>query len=198
LIHQRIPNHPSQTWITATQALQVVGEFAQGKKVLWHAGASGVSIAGIQLSRLLGASAVYATAGTQEKCDFVVHELGATAAFNYKTDDWAAGIRDATGGAGVDLVVDFVAGPYLQKNIDVAARDGRIVLLALLGGGKAAEVDIGQVLYKRLRLEAFLPEFESGRLRVVVDTVLPWEEVQKAHELLETNATSGKIVCTIS
>lgn len=209
---------PLQTWITAVQALHVVGEFSAGKSVLWHAGASGVSLAGIQLSRQIGASAIYATAGTDQKCAFLVNEMGVTAAFNYKTEDWAAKIKALTGETGVDLIVDFVGANYFQKNIDTAAKDGRIVQLATLGGRKVDSLDISQILYKRLRiegstlrarsleyqgrlrdyLEQYLPAFESGELKVVIDTVLPWEQIQEAHRLMEKNATSGKIICTIS
>ncbi|KAJ9162291.1 Zinc-binding dehydrogenase [Coniochaeta hoffmannii] len=206
-----------ETWITATQALHFVGQFSEGKSVLWHAGASGVSIAGIQLAKKAGASAVYATAGSKEKCDFVVDELGATAAFNYKEQDWAEEVKKATGGKGVDLIVDFVGANYFQKNLDAAARDGRIVLLGLMSGSKVKEVDIGPLLYKRLRvegstlrsrdenyqgqlrdkLEEYLPLFESGEFKIYVDTVMSWQEIRKAHELMEKNTTRGKIICTV-
>ncbi|KAK4151434.1 quinone oxidoreductase [Chaetomidium leptoderma] len=221
-----------ETWITATQALHfvlggvVVGDGPPAEKnnnnrkksILWHAGASGVSIAGIQLSRLAGASAVFATAGTAAKCAFVERELGATAAVNYKEQDWAKEILERTGGEGVDLVVDFVGGSYFQKNLDVVARDGRICMLGLMGGAVAENVNVGKLLYKRVRvegstlrsrdedyqgrlrdrLEEYLPKFESGELKVLIDTVLPWEEIVKAHGLLEENKTMGKIICTIS
>lgn len=207
-----------ETWITATQALHMVLGFAEGKSILWHAGASGVSIAGIQLSKVAGASAVYATAGTQEKCDFITSELGATAAFNYKTKNWANEIKEKTGGKGVDFIVDFVGGDYFQKNLDVAAKDCRIVLLGTLSGGKVPNADISQILYKRIRiegstlrsrdviyqgklrdrLEEYIPDFENGKLKIIMDTVLPWEEIQEAHRHMEAANNSGKIVCTIS
>ncbi|KAI1112145.1 zinc-binding alcohol dehydrogenase domain-containing protein 2 [Nemania sp. NC0429] len=206
-----------ETFMTATQALHLVGEFAAGKSVLWHAGASGVSIAGIQLSRDAGASAVFATAGSDDKCRFVEAELGATRAFNYKTEDWAKGILDATGGRGVDLIVDFVGAGYFQQNLAVAARDARWVMLGLLGGSKLEGVDIGMLLFKRLRLEGstlrsrdleyqgrlrdklaeYVADFESGKLEVKIDSVFPMEDIVKAHELLEKNVTTGKIICTI-
>ncbi|KAK3370273.1 hypothetical protein B0H63DRAFT_313048 [Podospora didyma] len=206
-----------ETWITATQALHFVLGMTEGKSVLWHAGASGVSIAGIQLSRQAGAGAVFATAGTDDKCLFIEKELGATAAFNYKTQDWAAEILKATGGKGVDLIVDFVGASYFQKNLEVAARDGRIVLLGLMGGRVVENLDIGALLYKRVRVEGstlrsrdeeyqgrlrdklkeYLPKFESGELKIFIDTVLSWEEIQKAHGLLEKNITMGKIICTV-
>ncbi|KAL2110125.1 hypothetical protein VUR80DRAFT_1606 [Thermomyces stellatus] len=206
-----------EAWITALQALTLIGEFSKGKSVLWHAAASGVSLAGIQLSRLLGASEIYATAGSDEKCDYVAREMGVTAAFNYRTTDWSKAILERTGGRGVDVVIDYVGKDYFQKNIDVAARDGRIVLLAFLSGTVVDKVDISGLLRKRLRvegstlrsrdeeyqrklrdiLEKYVPDFEAGRLTAVVDTVLPWEEIQKAHELMEANKNKGKIVCTI-
>lgn len=207
-----------ETWITATQALHLVLEFAKGKSILWHAGASGVSISGIQLSRIAGASQVYATAGTQEKCDFITKELGATAAFNYKTQDWAEEINKHTDGKGVDFIVDFVGGSYFQQNQTAAARDGRIVLLGTLGGAKVPEADISQILFKRLRiqgstlrsrdeiyqgklrdrLEEYLPDFESQKLKIFIDKVLPWEEIQEAHKHMEEAKNLGKIICTVS
>ncbi|EAQ92347.1 hypothetical protein CHGG_00582 [Chaetomium globosum CBS 148.51] len=158
------------------------GDRKKKKSVLWHAGASGVSIAGIQLSRLAGASEVFATVGTDAKCRFVERELGADLAVNYKERDWVKEILERTGGRGVDLVVDFVGGEYFQKNLDVVARDGRICMLGLMGD----------------KLEEYLPKFESGELKVLIDTVLPWEDIVKAHQLLEENKTMGKIICTIS
>ncbi|KAI1419707.1 zinc-binding alcohol dehydrogenase domain-containing protein 2 [Xylaria sp. FL1777] len=207
-----------ETFMTATQALHLVGEFAAGQSVLWHAGASGVSIAGIQLSRDAGASAVYATAGSDEKCAFIEAELGATKAFNYKTGDWAQGILEATGGRGVDLIVDFVGASYFDKNMAVAARDGHWVMLGLLGGSKLEGTDIGILLYKRIRVQGstlrsrdpeyqsrlkdklaeYIPHFESGKLKVQIDSVFPMEDIIKAHELMEKNATTGKIICTVS
>lgn len=207
-----------ETWITATQALHLVLGFTKGKSVLWHAGASGVSIAGIQLSRIAGASEVYATAGSDDKCKFITSELGATATFNYKTQDWAKEIQEKTGGKGVDYIVDFVGASYFQQNLQAAARDGRIVLLGLLGGAKIPDADISQILYKRIRiegstlrsrdedyqgklrdrLEEYLPDFESKRLKIFVDKVLPWEEIQEAHKHMEEAKNMGKIICTIS
>jgi NADPH:quinone reductase-like Zn-dependent oxidoreductase len=208
-----------EVWITATQALFLVGEFTAGKSVLWHAGASSVSIAGIQLSKAAGASEVYVTAGSQEKVDFCVKELGATAGFVYKTQDWAKGVLEATGGKGVDVVVDFVGQSYFQGNLDVAARDGHIVLLGTMSGSKlAAGVDIGAFVRKRLRfegsslrsrdadyqgrlrdkLEKYLEKFEDGSFQLYTEKVLPWEKIIDAHELMEKNTSKGKIICTIS
>lgn len=208
-----------ETWITATQALHFVGGFDDlaGKNILWHAGASGVSIAGIQLSRRAGAARVFATAGSAEKCDFVEKELGATKAFNYRTEDWSKGILEATDGKGVDLIVDFIAGDYVQKNLECAARDGHIVQLAAMGGAQLKDVNVAQLLYKRIRWEGstlrsrdesyqgllrdrlaqYESEFVGGKMKVFVDKVYKMEDIQEAHRLMEKNVSRGKIICTV-
>jgi NADPH:quinone reductase-like Zn-dependent oxidoreductase len=146
-----------ETWITATQAMYIIGEFAPGKSILWHAGGSGVSIAGIQLSKANGASAVFATTRSDGKCDFCVKTLGATAAYNTQKQDWVAEVLKATDGKGVDIIVDFIGPTTFAGNLDAAARDGRIVNLATLGGMKLqsgmAEPNFGNFVRKRLRFE---------------------------------------------
>jgi NADPH:quinone reductase-like Zn-dependent oxidoreductase len=143
-----------EAWITATQALHVVLGFERGKTILWHAGASGVSIAGIQLSRAAGASAIFATAGTDAKCALVSSEqVGATLAVNYKTQDFVEEMMRATEGKGVDYIVNHVGGPYFERNMAVAARDARIVMLGRMGGMKIAQADISPILLKRIRIE---------------------------------------------
>ncbi|KAI4230952.1 MAG: hypothetical protein LQ352_008421 [Teloschistes flavicans] len=208
-----------ETWITATQALYLIGGFAPGKTVLWHAGASSVSIAGIQLARQDGAGAIYVTASSAEKIDFCVNELGATAGFNYKTQDWSREILKATEGKGVDIIVDFVGATHFQGNLTAAARDGRIVHLGAMGGTKLSEgTDIMPFVAKRLRFEGSslrsrdevyqgklrdtlwehgVPAIKEGKMKVFVEKVLPWEKVVEAHELMERNVTKGKIICTI-
>jgi len=120
-----------------------------GQSVLWHAGASSVSISGIQLAKAKGAKAIYATVGSQEKVDFLVKELGVTAAFIYKTQDWASELKQATNGEGANIIVDFVGASHFQGNLNAAAYDGRVVLLALMGGAKLPDnVDISALLSK--------------------------------------------------
>jgi NADPH:quinone reductase-like Zn-dependent oxidoreductase len=234
----RVPSHSSytpitQTWFTALQALHFVGQYTTQStgSILWHAGASAVSVAGIQLSahaHLVDRPSapppkVFATARQQTKCDFIVGELGATAAVNMTSHpdkrSWAAEVKRLNGGAGVDLVVDFLGGPYLEANLDVLALDGRVVQLGWLDGPIApAPVNIAGFLTKRARVqgsqlrsrdlgyqvklrdffvEHVLPGLVEGRFKHVVERVLPWEDVRTAHELLESNQTKGKVVCVI-
>ncbi|KAJ5334002.1 uncharacterized protein N7506_007785 [Penicillium brevicompactum] len=205
-----------ETWITASQALFLIGDFQPGQSVLWHAGASSVSISGIQLAKAAGASAIYATAGSQEKIDFLEKELGVTKAFNYKTQDWASELQKVAAG-GVNLTVDFIGAPYFQGDLDVAARDGRVVLLGLMGGGKLPDgANIAPLLFKRVRVEGStlrsrdveyqgklrdtlvdhaLPKFVDGSFKVFIEKVLPFEQIEEAHNLLESNTTKGKIIC---
>ncbi|KAL9577335.1 MAG: hypothetical protein Q9203_007502, partial [Teloschistes exilis] len=208
-----------ETWITATQALYLIGGFTAGKSVLWHAGASSVSISGIQLAREEGAGAIYVTASSEEKIRFCVDGLGATKGFNYKTQDWSQEILKETGGKGVDIVVDFVGATHFQGNLNAAARDGRIVHLGAMGGTKLPEgTDIMPFIAKRLRFEGSslrsrdegyqgklrdtlwehaIPAIREGKMKVFVEKVLPWEGIVEAHQLMESNATKGKIICTI-
>ena len=199
--------------------MYLVGEYAPGKSILWHAGASSVSIAGIQLSKADKASAIYVTAGSQEKIDLCVKELGATAGFNYHTQDWAKEILQATDGKGVDVVIDFIGQNYFQGNLNVAARDGRIVHLGAMSGTKLpAGVDMGAFVSKRVRFEGStlrsrdenyqgklrntlvehsIPKLKDGSFKVPIEKVFPWEDIVKAHQLMESNQTKGKIICRI-
>jgi len=207
-----------EVFLTATQALHLIGVFEQGKTVLWHAGASAVSIAGIQMAKIAGASAIYVTAGSKDKIDFCVNGLGATAGFNYKSQDWSKEILEATDGKGVDLIIDFIGGPYFQGNLNAAAMDGVIVSLGMMGGPKCEKIDLRALINKRIRfqgstlrsrdlnyqaklrdsLQENMEAFRTGKLKAFVERIFDWRDVVKAHELMESNRTRGKIVCTIT
>ncbi|TKA76724.1 hypothetical protein B0A49_01169 [Cryomyces minteri] len=208
-----------EAWITATQAMYLVGGFEPGKSILWHAGASSVSIAGIQLSKGDNASAIYATARSSDKCDFCVDSLGATAAFNPNDGDWADAVLKATDGKGVDVIIDFIGPQYFNQNLKAAARDGHIVNLATLGGPVLKEeVDMSVFFRKRLRFEGSglrsrdeqyqgklrdqlvehaMPKFKDGTFKVLIEKVFPWDKIVEAHQLMESNKTKGKLICTI-
>lgn len=205
--------------MTATQAMYLVGEYQRGKSMLWHAGASSVSIAGIQLARSEDAEAgIFVTAGSREKVEFC-QRLGATEGFDYHSQDWRVGVMEATRGKGVDVIVDFVGAPYFDGNLEVAARDARIVCLGFMGGARLADgVDISRLLVKRVRVEGSslrsrdeayqrrlrdmlvehaLPKLRDGTFQVPIEKVFRMEEIQEAHRLMESNQTKGKLICRV-
>lgn len=199
--------------------MYMVADYKPGQSILWHAGASNVSIAGIQLSKADSASKIFATTRSDEKNKFVVEKLGATAAFNSETQDWAEEVLKATDGKGVDIIVDFMGAGFFASNLKAAAKDAHIVTLAAMTGFKLpAETDMGAFLFKRVRLEGStlrardeqyqgklrdqlvehaLPKFKDGSFKVYVEKTIDWEKIVEAHQLMESNKTKGKIIMTI-
>jgi NADPH2:quinone reductase len=192
------------------------GALKHNESLLVHGGTSGIGTTAIQLAKARGAK-VYTTAGSDEKCQACT-ELGADLAINYKTRNFVDDILEATQGRGVDVVLDMVAGDYLNRNIAVAARGGRIVLIATLGG-KQAEIDILPILMRSLvitgsvlrprtaeekgsiaaaLLENVWPLIEAGDVAPVIHSTFPLAEVSKAHTLMETSAHIGKIVLEVN
>jgi len=184
---------------------------AQGS-LLVHGGGSGIGTAAIQLAKLAG-SRVLVTAGSDEKCARC-RELGADVAVNYRTEKFLDAVRAATNGAGVDVVLDSIGAPYLADNLSSLALGGRLVLIGLMGGAQA-EINLGALLVRRLSLigstlrarplaekaalvAAFRARFgadlEAGRIRPVVDRVLPFEKAGDAHRLLQASDHFGKVV----
>lgn len=212
-----------ENFLTAYQALIVIAQCHKGDNVLIHAGASGVGVAAIQLARFYGANTVTATTSTQEKINFVLNmPNGATHAVNYKTQDFSQETQTITDGKGIDVVIDFVGRTHWQKNIASMARDGRMTMLALMSGNVVPEVDLGPLLYKRLRIEGstlrsrsaeyqadliskfqehILGEITSstgeGKIRTYIHEVFPFEKIQEAHKTMEADANSGKLIVTI-
>jgi NADPH2:quinone reductase len=160
---------------------------------------------------------VFATAGTPEKCAACV-ALGAERAINYKTEDFVEVVKAATQGRGVNVILDMVAGDYLQREIDCLADDGRIVIIAFLGGPKSM-IDTGQVMRRRLTItgstlrprneefkaaiadalrEKIWPLFESGAIKPVIHAMFPLAEAAQAHALMESGQHIGKIVLRVS
>jgi NADPH:quinone reductase-like Zn-dependent oxidoreductase len=204
-----------EVFLTAFQALVWYGRLKKGDRVLIHAGASGVGTAAIQIVRALEATPfVTVSAGKRQAC----LDLGAEIAIDYAAEDFSEVIRGATGGEGVDIVIDFIGGPYLRRNVDSLALDGRIVILATLGGNRVEEFDLRSVFRKRgtiitstLRNRSLeykvkltnefaalcMPMFESGVLRPVIDRVYDWESVADAHRYMEASGNVGKIVLQV-
>ncbi|KAJ3342372.1 hypothetical protein HDU93_002488 [Gonapodya sp. JEL0774] len=204
-----------EVFMTGYQALIYICQLKKGEDVLIHAGASGVGTATIQLAKSWGARNIIVTAGTDAKCSFA-RSLGATHAINYKGNpDWKSEVLQITGKRGVDCLIDFVGGTYFNANLEALAMDGRMVLLALLGGPVVEKATIGHLLRKRLRIEGStlrsrskeyqanlasliqaecIPKFESGELRPVIDKVYDFENVADGHRHLEEDRSIGKVL----
>jgi putative PIG3 family NAD(P)H quinone oxidoreductase len=204
-----------ETFFTVWYNVFMRAGIADGETLLVHGGSSGIGTTAIQLGKAFGAR-VFVTAGSDEKCRFCEH-LGADGAINYRTQDWEARVSALSGAGGIDVVLDMVAGPYMQKNMNVLARDGRYVVIAFLGGS-TAELDMRQVLGKRLTItgstlrpqttaekaaiaealrDHVMPLLESGRIRPIIHAKFPLAEACRAHELMESSAHMGKIVLEI-
>lgn len=205
-----------EAFLTAFLNLFTLGRLQAGEAVLIHAGASGVGTAAIQLARAAGAR-VFATAGSAAKLARC-RELGAELAINYRDEPFQARVSAATGGRGVDLVLDFVGAPYWEANLATLGVGGRLMLIGFLGGS-AGRLDLGPILTKSLTVagttlrrtplehkvalsrafaEFALPRFVRGELRPVIDTVYPLTQVAEAHRALEANRTAGKVVLQVA
>jgi putative PIG3 family NAD(P)H quinone oxidoreductase len=202
-----------EVFLTAWDALVVQGGLTSGRWALVHAGASGVGTAAIQVVKAIGARiAVTCSSGKMDAC----RALGADLVFERSPHDWLADAR-ATVPTGFDVVLDVIAGDEVNRNIEAVALRGRIMLVGAMGSGRA-EVDVGRLLPKRAAMigtvlrarpleekialtrrfaAEMLPLFDDGRLRPVVHCRLPLEQIAEAHRLIETNATTGKVVVTM-
>jgi len=188
----------------------------EGESLLVQGGSSGIGTTAIQLATALG-HRVFATAGSADKCR-ACEDLGAERAIDYKTEDFAAVVKELTNGKGVDVVLDMVGGDYVAREISCLADDGRIVVIALLGGAKA-NVDLGQVLRRRLTItgstlrprpvafkaqiarelrERVWPLLEAGRIKPVIYQTFPLEAAADAHTLMESSAHVGKIMLNVA
>jgi NADPH2:quinone reductase len=183
--------------------------------LLVQGGSSGIGVTAIQMAKALG-HRVFATAGSDEKCR-ACEALGAERGINYRTEDFVEVVKAATGGKGVDVILDMVAGDYVAREINCLADDGRLVLIALLGGSKAT-ADLGQILRRRLTITGstlrprpiefkaaivanlrkhIWPLLESGKIKPVIYKVFPLEEAAEAHKLMESSTHVGKLVCKL-
>ena len=187
----------------------------KGERFLVHGGSSGIGTTAIQLAKAFGAE-VFTTAGSREKCD-ACEALGADLAINYKEEDWVAVLREKTEKQGVDVILDMVGGSYIQKNIDSLNWDGRLSIIAFLTGAKA-ELMLARFMVKRQTMtastlraqsdaakaaiaaelrEKVWPLFVSGKVKPIIDSILPLSEAAKAHERMESSTHIGKIILQI-
>jgi NADPH2:quinone reductase len=208
-----LPENMFTVWANLFQA----GRLQPGDQALVHGGSSGIGLTAIQLAHAFGAK-IYATAGSADKCA-ACERLGATAAINYRTEDFAQEIKRLTEGRGVDVLLDMVGAPYAQRNLRCLAMDGRLVLIAFLGGAVAEKFDFTTIMTKRLvvtgstmrprttaqkaaiandLLDQVWPLLNEGRCSPVIHEVFPLEKVAEAHRLMESSAHIGKIMLEVA
>ncbi len=202
-----------EVYITAHDAL-LQCNLQAGERVLIHAVGSGVGVAGVQIAKAMGASQVFGTAGSAEKLASAA-ALGLDIGVNYHEQDFAEVVREATDGAGVDVVLDVIGADYWEQNLRALARQGRMIEVGLMSGADLENASLGPLLMKRLQVrgttlrarpleqkaaatrafeKSVLPHIASGRIKVVVDSVYPLSEAAAAQAHMEANANFGKIV----
>jgi len=205
-----------EVYLTAFSNLFLLGGARTGGAVLIHGGGSGVGTAAIQLLREAGVRCIV-TAGSDEKCQRC-RDLGADVALNYRAGEFAPAVRDATDGRGVDVVLDCIGGKYFAANLECLAVDGRLVIIGLIGGGRA-EINLAMLLMRRLQVigstlrsraaadkaaivAAFVERFggalDAGRLTPVIDHVFPLAQAADAHRLVQSSAHFGKVVLRVN
>ena len=204
-----------ETFFTVWANLFMMAELKAGESVLIHGGSSGIGTTAIQLAAALGAR-VFATAGSEDKCKACL-DLGAARAINYRSEDFSAVVREETGKAGVNVILDMIGAAYFERNLKSLARDGRLSIIAFLGGAVAEKANLTPIMLKRLRvmgsamrprtagekqairdelLEKAWPLLEAGRVAPVIHAVMPFSEAAAAHRMMEEGDHIGKIVLT--
>ena len=205
-----------EVFLTAFLNIFLLGEPPQGGSILVHGGGSGVGTAAISLGKEAGLR-VLVTAGTDEKCARC-RQHGADVAINYRSGDFSTAVREATGGKGVNVVLDCIGGRYLAPNLGSLAIDGRLVIIGLIGGARG-EIDLATLLLKRLRVigstlrarsvedkAAIVRAFEqrfgaalaAGRIHPVIDRVLPLEQAGEAHRVVQSSVHFGKVALRVA
>jgi putative PIG3 family NAD(P)H quinone oxidoreductase len=204
-----------ETFFTVWTNVFERGRLKAGESILIHGGSSGIGTTAIQLAHALGAR-VFATAGSAEKCA-ACERLGAARAINYRDTDFVASVKEATGGTGVDVVLDMVGGDYFPRNMDALAMDGRLVSIAVLNGVKAT-INILTLMQRRLTLTGSTlrtrpvaekgaiatalrrhvwPLLEAGTVSPVIHATFPLRDAAEAHRVMESGAHIGKLVLVV-
>ena len=205
-----------ETYFTVWTNLFERGGCKAGDDVLIHGGTSGIGTTAIQLAKAMGAR-VFATAGTHAKARFC-EEIGAVRGIDYRTEDFVEIVKNATDGRGMDVILDMVASTYVQRNIEAAAVDGRIVVIAILGGARA-EIMMNKIMMKRLTLTGSTlrprtvaqkaavaegvkrnvwPLLAARRVRPIIHATFPLAQAADAHRLMESSNHIGKIMLTVA
>ena len=204
-----------EVFLTAYQTLFLEGNANSGETVLIHAAGSGVGTAAIQLAKAHGLKIVITASTTKHETCL---KLGADFAIDYKTQNFADEVLNFTNQKGVDVILDFIGAPYFARNISALAVEGRLVLIALMGGFKMDSCSLLPFLQKRLQLKGttlrargieykallvesftqeFWPKLADGSIEPIVDSIYPLEEVALAHKRMEENLNTGKIILTM-
>ncbi len=205
-----------EVFLTAFQALKMLGNIKKNETVLIHAGASGVGTAAIQLANKVFNCRVITTAGRDEKLETCL-KLGAELAINYKKQDFSKVIEKEAGPKSVDLIIDFVGAPYWENNIAILTMDGRLIYLSMLGGTGVDNMNLLPILRKRLTIKGStlrnrpaeykmnltsdfhsyaMDHIEEGIIRPVIHQVFDWHDVEQAHQMIKNNENTGKIILT--
>jgi NADPH2:quinone reductase len=205
-----------ETAFTVWANLFQLGRLTKGETALVHGGSSGIGVTAIQFAHEFAAR-VFVTAGSDEKCAACLR-LGADAAINYRTQDFAAEVKTLTEGRGVNVVLDMVGAPYMTSNVRSLAMDGRLVMIAFLQGSKVQDFDFVQVMVKRLTLTGSTmrprttaqkgaiaaelkakvwPALDAGRCGPVIHATFPLAQAAEAHRLMESSTHIGKIMLTL-
>jgi NADPH2:quinone reductase len=206
-----------ENYFTVWANLMVHGRLSAGETVLVHGGTSGIGVTAIQLARAFGAT-VYATAGSDEKCN-ACRKFGARDAFNYRTTDFADAVLAATEGKGVDVIIDIVGAAYFARNLQCLRRDGRLVIVATQHGATVSGFSLQTVMQKRLVItgstmrprttaekgaladalyERVWPLLAEGQVGPVIHATFGLDDVVEAHRLLESSTHIGKVMLRVA
>jgi putative PIG3 family NAD(P)H quinone oxidoreductase len=204
-----------ETFFTVWTNVFERGKLQKGETVLIHGGSSGIGTTAIQLAHVFGAR-VFTTVGTDAKCVFCEH-LGAEKAINYREKNFVAEVKSLTWGQGVDLILDMVGGPYIEKNMDALAMEGRLVQIAFLQESRVS-VDFLPMMVKRLTLTGSTlrprtveqkgsiakalrakvwPLLDAGTVKPIIHATFPLEQAADAHRLMESSTHIGKIILEV-
>ena len=199
-----------ETFFTVYSNVFDRARLAEGETLLVQGGSSGIGVTAIQMATAMG-HRVFATAGTDDKCR-ACEKLGAERGINYRSEDFVEVVKSLTGGKGVNVIIDMVAGDYVNREINCLADDGRMVVIALLGGSKG-EVNFGEIMRRRLTItgstlrprpvafkqdiaqklrQRIWPLLESGKIKPVIYKTFPLEQAADAHTLMESSTHVGK------
>ena len=203
-----------ETFFTVWANVFQMGKAKVGETVLVHGGASGIGTTALMLCKSLGLK-TFATVGSDEKVQAIAN---LTTAINYKTQDFEQVINEKTENGGVDIILDMVGAPYLEKNLNLLRRDGRLVYIAFLGGAKAKEVKLGQIMMKRLTItgstmrarnaaekaeiaqglmEHVAPLWAKGECLPMIYQTFKFDQIQAAHAIMDTGEHIGKVVVEV-